>query len=193
MISVAVKMPQMQVPYTRLLEPSAKIMADKGISFGRLLIPLETDPLDKIYVPLVNFSKKKQCVPKDMVLGIVVPITTPVVDIENTVSMVKDSDFHSAVNKDLPGKDRAAVRALLERYYQCFALSTHDLGCSNMVQHQIHTGTHPPVHQTPYPSAYKQRQLIQGQVGEMLDDDVIEPFTSPWAAPVVLVKKHDGT
>ncbi len=82
---------------------------------------------------------------------------------------------------------------MLERYNKCFALSTHDLGCSNLVQHKIHTGTHPPVHQAPYPIVYKQRHLIQGQGGGMLNDDVIEPSTSPWAAPVVLVKKPDGT
>ena len=126
-------------------------------------------------------------------LGTVVPVTAPIIDFDNEAQRGKDFYFDAVINKHLPQKDRAAVRALLERYYQCFAELTNDLGCSNLVQHRIHTGNHPPVHQAPYPSAYKQRHLIQGQVGEMLSDDVVEPSTSPWAAPVVLVRKPDGT
>jgi hypothetical protein len=87
MISVAVDMPAMPIPHTRLLEPSAKVMGDKGISFSRLIIPVETDPLEKIYVPLVNFSNKKQWVPKCIILGTVVPITTPVINVANPVHL----------------------------------------------------------------------------------------------------------
>ena len=47
--------------------------------------------------------------------------------------------------------------------------------------------------QQPYPSAFKQRELLQTQVTEMLKDEVIEPSSSPWSSPVILVKKKDGS
>ena len=36
------------------------------------------------------------------------------------------------------------------------------------------------------------RDIEQQQVKEMLRDEVIRPSTSPWASPVVMVKKKDG-
>ena len=37
------------------------------------------------------------------------------------------------------------------------------------------------------------REQEQGQVQEMLRDGVVRPSTSPWASPVVMVKKKDNT
>ena len=37
------------------------------------------------------------------------------------------------------------------------------------------------------------RDIEQHQVKEMLRDEVIRPSTSPWASPVVMVKKKDGS
>ena len=193
MMSVAVDIPSHGASNNRLLEPSAKFMLNKGLSFGRLLVPAESCSSDTINVPLVNFSNKRQWVPKGIVLGTVVAVTTPVVNVDNEAHPGKNFDFDSVINKHLSPQDRAAVRKLLQRYHKCFAESNHELGCSNLVQHHIHTGDHPPIHQAPYPSAHKQRNVIQEQVGGMLDDDVIELSNSPWAAPVVLVKKPDGT
>lgn len=62
-----------------------------------------------------------------------------------------------------------------------------------MAEHQINTGLASPVHQTPYKSAWKERTIVQQQVDEMLEKGVVEPSNSPWASPVVLVKKKDGS
>ena len=37
------------------------------------------------------------------------------------------------------------------------------------------------------------REEGEKQIEEMMKKDVIEPSSSPWASPVVLVKKKDGT
>ena len=55
MISVAVEMPTMKIPYTRQIESSVKVMKDKGISFRRLLIPFETNHLDKVFCSIDKF------------------------------------------------------------------------------------------------------------------------------------------
>ncbi|KZR96191.1 Uncharacterized protein APZ42_009615, partial [Daphnia magna] len=50
-----------------------------------------------------------------------------------------------------------------------------------------------PVHRQPYASAWKARQIIEEQVEDFLKKDIIEVSDSPWGAPVVLIKKKDGT
>ena len=82
---------------------------------------------------------------------------------------------------------------LLKKYQECFAESSRDLGHCKILTHQINTGTADPIYQQPYPSAFKQRELLQTEVTEMLKDEVIEPSSSPWSSPVILVKKKDGS
>jgi hypothetical protein len=121
MMSVAVDIPSHGASNNRLLEPSAKFMLNKGLSFGRLLVPAESCSSDTINVPLVNFSNKMQWIPKGIVLGTVVAVTTPVVNVDNEAHPGKNFDFDSVINKHLSPQDWAAVRNLLQRYHKCFA------------------------------------------------------------------------
>ena len=50
-----------------------------------------------------------------------------------------------------------------------------------------------PVYQRPYRAALTKRQVIETEIDQMLTDGVIEPSSSPWASPVTLVPKKDGT
>jgi hypothetical protein len=50
-----------------------------------------------------------------------------------------------------------------------------------------------PIHQRPYRAPLMKRGEIEKQVRDMIDQDVIEPSTSPWASPVLLVPKSDGS
>eukprot|EP00731_Ephydatia_muelleri_P021177 Em0013g904a len=66
-------------------------------------------------------------------------------------------------------------------------------GVTRMAEHRIETGNARPVKLPPYriPQAY--RETIQLEVKEMLEAGIIEPSTSDWCAPIVPVKKKDGT
>ena len=47
------------------------------------------------------------------------------------------------------------------------------------------------VHCNRLPHAY--RELVHKEIQEMLDEGMIEPSSSEWTSPIVLVNKKDGT
>jgi len=64
------------------------------------------------------------------------------------------------------------------------------LGHTNVVQHKIDTGDSRPMRQYPRRLPYAYREETRKQVAEMLDQGVIQASRSPWASPIVLVKKR---
>ena len=74
-----------------------------------------------------------------------------------------------------------------------FVLGNFELGKTTVCQHDINTGDHPPIRQLPRHVPITLRGKIDEMVDEMLDKGVIRPSQSPWASPVVLVTKKDGS
>ena len=84
------------------------------------------------------------------------------------------------------------LRELVGDYSDVFALDDTELGHTDLVQHVIDTGDHPPIKQQPYRVPVVHREKITQMIAEMRKQDVIRPSASPWASPVVLVPKKDG-
>jgi hypothetical protein len=85
------------------------------------------------------------------------------------------------------------LAATLSNYTDIFVKSKTDLGVAVGVKHYIKTTTDKPIQLRPHRAPYAYRQEITRQVKEMLDNDVIRRSNSPWAAPVVLANKKDGS
>lgn len=98
----------------------------------------------------------------------------------------------SRINQDITHNQREEVLSLLLEFEDCFATDIHDVGHCNVAEHEINTGSAKPIHLHPYNSAWKEREIIQAQVEDMLKSGIIEPSDSPWSSPVVLVKKKTG-
>lgn len=45
----------------------------------------------------------------------------------------------------------------------------------------------------PYTYGPVERKIIDDEIDKLLASDLIQPSTSPWSSPVVLVRKKDGT
>ena len=82
---------------------------------------------------------------------------------------------------------------LLLQYSDVFALEEKELGVTSAAQHTIDTGDHPPIHQHPRRVPHALKGRIQELIDDMMQRNVIRPSQSPWASPVVLVTKHDGS
>jgi hypothetical protein len=74
-----------------------------------------------------------------------------------------------------------------------YSIFESEPGRTTVVQHQIRTGDAAPVRQKPYRIPYSRREMVKNELDEMLKANVIRPSVSPWAAPIVLVPKKDGT
>jgi len=67
------------------------------------------------------------------------------------------------------------------------------LGQTTVTKHEVDTGDHRPIKQPPRRTGFEQQRCVEQEVDKMLESGVISPSDSPWASPVVLVRKKDGT
>ena len=89
--------------------------------------------------------------------------------------------------------DKNKFYHLLVAYRDVFAADKTDFGRTNQIQHQIETGGASPVRQRSRRIAPTQREETTKMLQDMLNKQIIQPSTSPWASPIVLVRKKDGT
>ena len=68
-----------------------------------------------------------------------------------------------------------------------------DLGRTSILNHRIETGEVQPIRQQVRRAPLPHRGIVQDLLKDMLEKRVISPSKSPWASPIVLVKKKDGT
>ncbi|CAC5379272.1 unnamed protein product [Mytilus coruscus] len=108
--------------------------------------------------------------------------------------VIADIDAPTIVGyKFLYNKDCKIDIRLLQKHSNAFAKSKNDLGCTDMIQHKINTGNAAPVKQNPRCLPVAMQEAADRELSRMLDARVIEPSMSPWAAPIVLVRKKDGS
>ena len=84
------------------------------------------------------------------------------------------------------------LKDLFQEFSDIISQGEDDLGCTPLLQHTIDMKG-PPLRQ-PYRwqnPAVRREEMVQVQ--QMLTSGVIRPSNSPWASPVVMVKKKDGS
>lgn len=90
-------------------------------------------------------------------------------------------------------EEKGLFAELLVKYESVFSRSSDDLGQTDRVKHRINTGSSAPIRQPPRRQPFGKREIERQEIEKMLEKGVIEPSNSPWASPIVLVTKKDGT
>ena len=67
------------------------------------------------------------------------------------------------------------IKIFLDTYRDCFAKDMAELGTTFWAELEINTGTAAPVRCTPWRVSHAQKDIIKGQIKEMLKIDIIEP------------------
>ena len=97
----------------------------------------------------------------------------------------------SQINLNEPQKSDA--KDLLVRKKTKFAKNKSDLGRTKVVRHTIDVTQNRPIKVRYGRMPNSKREEGEKEIKRMLDQGIIVPSKSPWAAPVVLVRKKDGS
>ena len=89
--------------------------------------------------------------------------------------------------------DHANLRALVKEYEDIFIKPGGEVGWTDRTTHVIDVGDAKPVKIPPRKTSFAEKELIERTVYELLRSGKIRDSCSPWASPIVLVKKKDGT
>ena len=96
----------------------------------------------------------------------------------------------TVINANLSPQQNDELQQLLG---EVTATLSNTPGLTDMAEHTIPTGDTRPIHQHPYRVPMAWQGQVRQEIQSMLKLGVIEPSDSPWASPIVPVKKKDGT
>ena len=103
----------------------------------------------------------------------------------------KEENTIDLSDTDLSDDQKTRLQRLVNEYPEVF---TNKPGKTSKIKHQINLKEETqPFNVPPYRCAPNRRKIIEENINEMLKEEIITPSNSPWASPVVLAPKKDGS
>ena len=93
----------------------------------------------------------------------------------------------------LTSEQKTQLERILRDNSDLFAQSDADLGQTPLTRLNIDTSGAAPVSQAPYKTPFSQRKYVEEQIRKMEEAGIIRQSISPWASPIVIVGKKDGS
>jgi hypothetical protein len=88
---------------------------------------------------------------------------------------------------------RELIARFFEEFADIYAINPRQVGRARGVEMNIDTGDARPLRQRAYRLSQRENEHIAREIQTLLDQGLIRPSNSPWASPVVLVPKADGS
>lgn len=113
---------------------------------------------------------------------------------EKTLHQMPDhlTELYGRASEHLSEEQKYQLTNLLNKHSDAFAKSKTDLGKCSVLKHHIDTGNAAPVKQplrrTPQAFEGEEERYLK----EQLENGTIQPSTSAWASPLVMVRKKTG-
>lgn len=101
----------------------------------------------------------------------------------------RSSNLLKQLNLDVPTYLKTDVLNLCLEYSDIFALKTDKITVNNFYKQKLKLWDNKPVYIKNYRTPKLQKDEINRQIGKMLENDIIEPSTSEYNSPVLLVPK----
>lgn len=96
------------------------------------------------------------------------------------------------VNESLDSEALNQLKEMIKKWQHCFASNTKELGVVKDVEMSITLKDPQPVCIRPYRLSFKEREIVQNKVNDLLEAGIVQESQSDFASPVILVKKNNG-
>ena len=174
-----------------------------AVNVGCAALPAVCAPLDGFCrIAVVNPSPR----PIEVLSGFPIASAKPVIQSQKDSRVAalaprlpRDAKLRKIVSElkidSLPDSapHKSQLLALTSKYLDIFAESESDVGVTDLTFHEIDTGDvrplRQPVRRLPYG---EMRAAVEHEVDKLVNADIARASTSPWASPVVMVRKKDG-
>ena len=192
-----------------IFEPEDALEREWGARTEDLL--QQTDYEGSLFVPLTNPTGSTVTIPAGEVLGTAVEqfvveeeqpnapegnaLTTRINSqtVPDNTSRRQEELKRAVGEFDLPEEEKEMFLSFLTGYHRAFSLEEGERGETDLVHMEINTGDAYPRKQRMRRMPFALWQEVARQLRSMQENGVIQPSKSPWASPVVLVRKRDGS
>ena len=189
---------------TGLIEAHEKFVNNKGLLVAKALVCPATGTVP---VRIINPYSEGCTLYKDTIIATYEPIEPEqLVSVNATQSQESTSEPYN--NQGIPehlkelyansstllnNDEQSRLEQLLIEYQDQFSKDSHDLGRCTLLEHHINIvpGTRP-IKQQPYRLPLAKRREAEAEIAAMAERDIIEPSTSPWSSPAIIVPKKNG-
>ena len=90
----------------------------------------------------------------------------------------------------LTAQQASDINGLLQAFSDIFSDTPR---ICTVMEHDVNTGGAQPVRQAPYRLNAEKRNFLKAEVQRLIEQGLVRPSISPWASPVILVPKSNGT
>ena len=191
-----------QVDSRGVVSPNEAILADVSCDFVKQLWNSESN----VIIELNNWGTAPQTLAKGQEIEFIEPVMLlesddPIWDDkeEEVVVRVCQEEEPQVRNEELKKRlqiatncseeDRKQLEGLLLEHNDVFVLDDEELGETDLVAHNIDTGSAKPVQTLAKRLPYALRKKLEVELTTLLDTGCIEPCVSPYSSALVLVRE----
>ncbi|KAE9280634.1 hypothetical protein PF001_g24140 [Phytophthora fragariae] len=129
----------------------------------------------------------------DSVISAAAAATTPSQDPMPGLDAAREAELDvDFTDSKLGGEQRVLLADLLGSFRDMFVETSLKPGRTDLLEFSIDTGTQAPIKQRPYRVSQAEEDVMEAEVQQYLELNLIRPSTSPWASPVLMIRKPDG-
>lgn len=169
-----------------------------GVFVESALLDMPHKSLRKIPVVLRNVTDRsvmlhpKQVIAEMMVAQYVMPSEPQKTAVSGTPQSQSDKLSFNLEDSPIPEQWKRRITEKLNNMPEVFAIDDLSHGCTSAVKHHIRLQDDTPFRERPRPIHPSDREAVKQHLRELLDAGIIRESESPFASPIVVVKKKNG-